>query len=99
LRWEFIRWWDNGRWVDSGRTLATYQPWAIENIVGEISRAYGWWHAFVFSWAFSSNGDNTWSGPWWWYTSTDILFDASNVVNTADETRPRNVALLYCIKD
>ena len=42
----------------------------------------------------ATSGDNGSGGA----ATVNFAFDASNVVNTATETRPRNIALLYCIK-
>tara|TARA_S200002703_G_scaffold140172_1_gene131283 strand:+ start:949 stop:2190 length:1242 start_codon:yes stop_codon:yes gene_type:complete len=97
LRGEFIRGWDNGRGIDSGRKLGSYQAWAIENITGSLgsSRQYG-----SGSGAFSTTS-GTGAPPGTGSASssvTKIDFDASNVVNTASETRPRNISLMFIIK-
>jgi microcystin-dependent protein len=98
LRGEFIRGFDNGRGVDSGRTIGTSQGDAIRNITGSIDSQYAW-HSTNFSatGAFSSITRNGYmagiSG-----TGYGVNFNASNVVPTADENRPRNIAMMYCIK-
>jgi hypothetical protein len=95
LRGEFIR-----GWVDDRTGLGTQvgfgqtQSWAIENITGAYdgeSRGSG-------SGAFANvaGGDGGFNGPGSGPTSWN--FDASRVVKTSTETRPRNVALLACIK-
>ena len=109
LRWEFIRWLDDGRGVDIGRTLASAQWDAIRNITGSVGSISTWLDALFWqdnpsvTGAFGrvTNSTNTVVGV----TSniktnvSQFTFDASNVVPTATENRPRNVALLYCIKD
>lgn len=109
LRWEFIRGWDNWRGVDSGRGLATSQWDAIRNITWTLNwvswqsnQAYNWWFAPWQNWAFNVNGSLSSYNKYWWAYSVSswrsAQFDASLVVPTADENRPRNISLLYCIK-
>ncbi|MGR6981218.1 tail fiber protein [Testudinibacter sp. P27/CKL/0425] len=92
LRGEFIRGWDNQRGVDSGRRIMSAQGDAIRNIKGEITTA---------TWVITSTGlfqrvrqgeqDGDSSGRSGWVYD----FDASRVVPTAPENRPRNVAMQY----
>jgi microcystin-dependent protein len=82
LRGEFIRGWDNGRGVDSGRTFGSFQTGAI----GSHSHTYD---------RFQETGSGLRGG------SSGTIY--SNVGSTTGatgegETRPRNVALLPCIK-
>jgi len=85
LRGEFLRGWDNGRGVDSGRIFGSYQAHEI------ISHAHTLGHG----------GDDYNSGAtnqgW-----TGIEFGGVEVETTSyyggTETRPRNIALLACIK-
>ena len=100
LRGEFLRGWDDGRGVDSGRIFGSAQGDAIRNITGVITdirvRLNG---IFTASGAFSgvtgaTSGDAfAGSAP-----TANFTFDASQQVPTAGENRPRNMALLYCIK-
>lgn len=98
LRGEFVRGWDDGREVDTGRVLGSAQGDAIRNITGTISDAYGGWN-FAATGAFDSSMQSVnligsqYEGA---YGHVDL--DVSRVVPTADENRPRNVALLACIK-
>lgn len=92
LRGEFIRGWDHGRGVDSGRKFGSGQEDAIRNITGswygdQLQAASG---------AISSTPGA--SGPDGTGTGALYNFDASFVVPTADDNRPRNIALLACIK-
>ncbi|MFQ1012673.1 phage tail protein [Gilliamella apicola] len=101
LRGVFIRGMDNGRGLDPNRNILSYQDDAIRNIYGElspISETFGAAHvasgAFEY---FEKHSDHT---P----TSIDrglaggVTFDASRIVPTANENRPRNVAFMYIVK-
>ena len=113
LRGEFIRGLDAGRGVDVGRTLNSSQLDALQNITGSFgnvlyqtglssynntnsncngafqtgSSSYG-----VYQGA-SGGAATVHAGP-----GEGFDFDASNVARTSTETRPRNVAFLYCVK-
>ena len=105
LRWEFVRWLDNGRWVDSGRVLASAQLDAFQNITGSLYATYAVVRTSV-TWVFAGSSISWWptmSSPSfpWSASSSPLIFDASNSpwARTSTETRGRNVAFLYCIKD
>ncbi len=95
LRGEFIRSLDKGRGVDLGRTLGTYQGDSIRNITGQfraVRRDGGGESGAFYASTDGYPGSDT-GGNWNPYT----VFDASRVVPTANENRPRNIALLACI--
>lgn len=97
LRGEFVRGWDHGRSVDVGRDLGSTQGDAIRNITGNLSLVTG---GGTGTGAFESNNterQNHIDAP---ISGTDSSFDfnASLVVPTANENRPRNIALMYIIK-
>lgn len=102
LRGEFIRGWDDGRGIDSGRVFGGAQSDAIRNITGEIGLIQRTdINEYVApSGAFKElrkvSGYIGSGGVDDWLTITN--FSASNVVPTAAENRPRNIALLACIK-
>lgn len=98
LRGEFIRGWDDGRGVDIGRILLSAQGDAIRNITGSITDI-----RFNVSAATAGAFTNTINGP----ASEDaagggsarnVAFDASRVVPTASENRPRNIAFNYIVR-
>lgn len=94
LRGEFLRGWDDGRGVDTGRLFGSAQSDAFQ----------GHWHDL---WGLASQGSNV-------GTADDVtnptaslaknavrapVTDGTNgTPRTASETRPRNIALLACIK-
>ncbi|MEA1691751.1 phage tail protein [Salmonella enterica subsp. enterica serovar Minnesota] len=100
LRGEFIRGWDDGRGVDAGRIILAQQGDAIRNITGFVSGSSG--VSFdSFSGAFYDSGVRSGRRP----ESTtivdmndDFAFDASRVVPTANENRPRNLAFNYIVR-
>jgi len=87
LRGEFIRGWDNSRGVDSGRTFASSQDDDLES--------------HNHSYTIPTDGGSFSNASYF-----DILLGTPNGAyyshttgNTGGtETRPRNIALLYCIK-
>lgn len=96
LRGEFLRGWDDGRGADAGRALGSPQGDAIRNITGQTSHARSWGGAI--SGAFYQSGDLSAPSGSGSANGTTSTFDAARVVPTANENRPRNVALLLCIK-
>lgn len=101
LRGEFIRCWDDGRGADSGRTLGLFQRDAIRNINGRINVVHrgggdnpvqkgALYYSSYFNAKVAAGGDDEWGAV--------MNIDASRVVPTSTENRPRNIALLACIK-
>lgn len=83
LRGVFIRGWDNGAGIDTGRTLGSYQADDFKNHHHNVTAA-------------RKIGGYTDNGGAPDERSIEITFDSSSVGGT--ETRPKNVALMYCIK-
>ncbi|WP_252400704.1 phage tail protein, partial [Escherichia coli] len=100
LRGEFIRGWDDGRGVDAGRQLLSSQGDAIRNIEGFADGGIGM--SFdVIRGAFYDAGTRsaTMANNTTAIGKTDDLgFDASRVVPTANENRPRNIAFNYIVR-
>ena len=96
LRGEFVRGWDDGRGVDAARAFAS----------GQLDAFQGHWHSTYMTGNITATGDQAVEDGPRVATSnsanTSVLGAISDNVNgtprTASETRPRNVALLYCIK-
>lgn len=86
LRGEFVRGWDNGRGVDTGRVLGSAQADSLKA------------HSHVLKYEslqLRSPSDYNRGG----YTTTGTASGAANTESTGStETRPRNVAMMYCIK-
>lgn len=102
MRGEFPRGWDHGRGIDSGRAVGSSQESQVQAhkhvSVGESSmrpdpfgKTIG--HAY---WGIEGTDDDNYM----WHTNDGSDFDG--VVNPAGligpENRPRNIALMYCIK-
>lgn len=93
LRGEFIRGWDDGRGVDTGRVFGTAQSDAFQ----------GHWHATTLYQTNAGGGTGIGTAQNTPVVATSSITDPTpNDVNgtprTASETRPRNVAMLACIK-
>ncbi|KGA31948.1 tail fiber protein [Pectobacterium odoriferum] len=96
LRGEFVRGWDDGRGVDTGRALLSAQSDAIRNITGRFNPGGN---------GVSADSELFTAGPWGQASnggaagdSALITFDASKVVPTANENRPRNIAFNYIVR-
>ncbi|EFN4876583.1 phage tail protein [Escherichia coli] len=100
LRGEFIRGWDDGRGVDAGRQLLSSQGDAIRNIEGFADGGIGMSFDSITG-AFYDAGTRsaTMANNITAIGKTDDLgFDASRVVPTANENRPRNIAFNYIVR-
>ena len=86
LRGEFIRGFDNGRGIDSGRGIGTAQLDAIQehghNIYGGTGSKAGMNNTYAYHASGYKYGGNA---------------EVVNA-NTANETRPRNIAMMFVIK-
>ena len=87
LRGEFIRGWDNGRGVDTGRSIATAQADSLKA------------HTHTLS-----NPRQAQGGEVGGLSNTPTAAPGGGTVASTDstggsETRPRNIAMLYCIKN
>ena len=97
LRGEFIRGFDNSRGVDASRVFGSAQANELEshNHIGGFSRASGFTYSSgrygVDTHGSGSNHSSSSSG-----TYTQKYPYTSSTGGT--ETRPRNIALMYCIK-
>lgn len=103
LRGEFIRSWDDGRGVDSGRSPMSSQTDAMEKITGTVGRVQ-FFQTSSDDGALFRTGTQiltsglTQSAGTVGNGTISIGFDSSRVARTSTETRPRNIALLACIK-
>jgi microcystin-dependent protein len=106
LRGEFVRGWDDSRGIDSGRVFGSSQLDQMQRITGEF-RVHGDGDATSKYIGTMSDVSINSTGNTWGSGSGDtdtIRFNSANSPDarvsddTTGETRPRNVALLYCIK-
>jgi microcystin-dependent protein len=84
LRGEFVRGWDDARGVDAGRAIGTAQSSDVGPHTHGISLDKG-------------ESDASGSGSDLRYLGTPEVTITTNA-NTGVDTRPRNIAMLYCIK-
>ncbi|MFG6205305.1 phage tail-collar fiber domain-containing protein [Pseudomonas retamae] len=95
-RGEFLRGWDHGRGVDSNRGVGSYQTDTLQNITGVFD---GYLDITSASGVFEKSNLNTAPNPLSQKNAYHaVTFDASRVARTSTETRPRNVAVMWCIK-
>lgn len=95
LRGEFVRGWDDARGIDAARAFGSAQTDAFQ----------GHWHQITATESGGSGGSGAWTGSGGSAGGT-ILNDrvrepitgSHSTPRTAAETRPRNIALLACIK-
>ncbi|BBR55396.1 phage tail protein [Pseudomonas sp. BYT-5] len=108
-RGEFLRGWDHGRGVDAGRTLGSEQLDALQNVTaamdfrrlsgGASLMSSGTNGALSVDPGAGTQGTVINIGLGSTGLSNDVVrFDASRVARTAEETRPRNLAVMWCIK-
>ncbi|EKD66146.1 MAG: tail collar protein [uncultured bacterium (gcode 4)] len=98
LRWEFIRWLDNWRWVDVSRVFGSLQSEdfkAHKHTEAYSSQVNGWAN-YAGAWGTSGVTSTPYS-----LSQTTAAVGPNQYVSTTwwTETRPRNVALLYCVKN
>lgn len=98
-RGEFLRVWDDGRGVDSGRALLSAQGDAIRNITGRVDNAVTT-APTVYQGALQYQGSSyvTMAEGSKVVSAMNISFDASRVVSTASENRPRNIAFNFLVR-
>lgn len=104
LRGEFIRGWDDGRRVDAGRALGSAQADAIQRWFAEFTVQRGQVEGVeqvngAVEFLNSSTSELNSAKKGGWAVSTARLGPAvKNSARVAEETRPRNIALMPCIK-
>lgn len=102
LRGEFIRGYDNGRGVDSGRVFGSAQS-------GAISDHNHQWYASSGGGGYRIDATNVGGGAATWNSAgaaynianDELYFDrytSTAALNNSGDNRPRNIALLACVK-
>ena len=94
LRGEFPRGWDDGRGIDSGRAIGTAQAQAIQSHLHAYTTAY-YLGSGVAGFDGTAITGNSVAGAY----GANAAIPPQNTGSTGGtETRPRNIALLACIK-
>jgi microcystin-dependent protein len=90
LRGEFVRGWDHGKGTDSGRVHGSTQNDAFQ----------GHKHTFPYSSELTGGGGGyNLQGSGSTFATGGVTSDGTNgTPRISSETRPRNIALMYCIK-
>ena len=105
LRGEFLRGFDDGRGIDSGRTFGSAQKGTL--VAGEMdsglqvsAMAGTGLSSYASAWYADQPSPADLTGKRFSQTpgSTEQSYDAATYNNYVGMTRPRNVALLVCIK-
>ena len=98
LRGEFIRGWDDRRGIDTSRSLLSSQGDAIRNIIGAlVDVRFNTYPSDSGVFTTSVIGDASADSIKGGYAKR-VTFDASRVVPTANENRPRNIAFNYIVR-
>ncbi|MDD2565223.1 MAG: hypothetical protein PHY51_00080 [Candidatus Gracilibacteria bacterium] len=92
LRGEFLRGWDNGRGVDSGRLVGTNQE-ATNHVYIHINSNIYYPSSSNLG---ALNYDSLTTGPLMRFSGNDG--SASVITGATYTSRPRNVSVLFCIK-
>ncbi|KKI11992.1 hypothetical protein XA67_22045 [Comamonas thiooxydans] len=98
LRGEFLRGADRGRGIDAGRAIGSAQGDAIRNITSKVEGVAHVGSNYAEGALVLEQGGVTNAGVGEGGGYFSHSFDASRVVPTASENRPRNVAVLTIIK-
>jgi microcystin-dependent protein len=106
LRGEFVRGWDDGRGVDSGRGIGTTQAHATEShrhahgTDGQRANGYNTNGKTDANGYTNTSGNQSGVGGYSNNTTSDMMAMTSTGSTPLGgaETRPRNIALLACIK-
>jgi phage-related tail fiber protein len=101
-RGEFLRGWDHGRGVDVDRAIGSSQLDALQNITGQYAANNGVQLAatgtVLGAFIATANGGTQLPNGTASSGVINMTFDASRVARTANETRGRNLAVMWCIK-
>jgi microcystin-dependent protein len=106
LRGEFPRGWDDGRGVDSGRVFGSTQANGIPRLRGGVADSHGNAAMRAFDVSGFTNPFANAGGNSSFRTSLQAVsaasvyveFDSDRVIPSSPDVRPRNIALLACIK-
>ncbi|MGG7672340.1 phage tail protein [Pseudomonas sp. WC2] len=98
-RGEFLRGWDHGRGIDEERQIGTLQLDAMQRLTGGISAADSTGLGQVVNGVYSGTKSGVAKATVAAADAyTNVNFDNARQARTAAENRPRNIAVMWCIK-
>jgi microcystin-dependent protein len=105
LRGEFLRGWDDSRGADTSRVFGSAQGFGIPRLFGGVADSHG--NAAMtaapvsgYTNPFYGSGSSLYRSDLQVNTTNyaKVYFDSNRVIPSTADVRPRNVALLACIK-
>ena len=94
LRGEFIRGWDHARGIDSGRSFGSAQTDSFQGHYHNPLSGTSFMSVSVSGGLCQGGGGYTTYGT----TGSPVSDGTNGTPRTSSETRPRNIAMMYCIK-
>lgn len=98
LRGQFLRGWDNGAGVDPARAIGSSQTDTMQNLTGTFRNTEEPFGSGTGIFEPGANGQRFYGGTGSTAFPASMTFDASRQARTSSENRPKNIAMLPCIK-
>jgi hypothetical protein len=105
LRGEFLRSWDDSRGIDSGRGFGSAQGFGIPRMIGGVADSHGLCamqpiDVGGFTNPFYGSGTSLYRTTLQTVNTNFqvVYFDSARIIAASPDVRPRNIALLACIK-
>ena len=98
LRGQFLRGWDNGAGVDPARAIGSSQTDTMQNLTGTFTNVEEPFGSGSGIFLGGPTGQRFYGGTGSSAYSASMTFDASRQARTSSENRPKNIAMLPCIK-
>lgn len=107
FRGEFVRGYDNGRGVDSGRSILTAQSNSVQPLTFKGDALPPHNHKDPIQGSHDNRYSDRTNNTYWgkgnpnskWYTSSVSAGTPTGIIEgTGNETRPRNISVMYIVK-